>query len=324
MLDSLQGVRRGGKVVNVGGVADDLPVNMKWLMDEQVQLIGSNWFSTAQGQEIVHMVETGTLDVSYLEHVRFPLDEVNTPSRVWRTGTAASATTWSSPDRSGATQAMTTSRTHRAADRPGLARRHHRARRARRRRLPPCLRARRPRHPRPRSTPWSPNTNRPRSSPAGRQVGHGAIASSQRLRIVARMGVGLDNIAVDAAPPIAACRSPTCPTTASRRSPTTPSAWSWPGRAASSPPTARSARTMEPGRGPAAPAVDADLRRGRIRPHRHEPPQPSCRPRRPRRRSAIHTRPPTPAGSRRARLDDLLATSDIVVLHAPLTARPTT
>ena len=77
MLDSLQGVRRGGKVVNIGGVADRLPVDMKWLMDEQVQLIGSNWFSTAQGQEVADMVRTGALDLSYLEHRRFPLSEVN-------------------------------------------------------------------------------------------------------------------------------------------------------------------------------------------------------------------------------------------------------
>ncbi|WP_025433859.1 alcohol dehydrogenase catalytic domain-containing protein [Rhodococcus opacus] len=77
MLDSMYGVRRGGKVVNVGGVADKVPVDMKWLMDEQVQLIGSNWFTTAQGQELANMVETGTLDLSYLEHERFPLTEVN-------------------------------------------------------------------------------------------------------------------------------------------------------------------------------------------------------------------------------------------------------
>ena len=77
MLDSMQGVRRGGKIVNIGGVAGQVPVDMKWLMDEQVQIIGSNWFSTAQGQELAHMVETGTLDLSYLEHQRFPLAEVN-------------------------------------------------------------------------------------------------------------------------------------------------------------------------------------------------------------------------------------------------------
>lgn len=77
MLDSLRGVRRGGKVVNVGGCADLLPIDVKWLMDEQVHLIGSNWFSTAQGQEIADMVATGALDLSYLEPVRFPLSDVN-------------------------------------------------------------------------------------------------------------------------------------------------------------------------------------------------------------------------------------------------------
>jgi D-arabinose 1-dehydrogenase-like Zn-dependent alcohol dehydrogenase len=46
-------------------------------MDEQVQIIGSNWFTTAQGQELAHMVETGTLDLSYLEHERYPLEQVN-------------------------------------------------------------------------------------------------------------------------------------------------------------------------------------------------------------------------------------------------------
>ncbi|MEH0547614.1 alcohol dehydrogenase catalytic domain-containing protein [Streptomyces sp. B21-105] len=77
MLDSMQGVRRGGRVVNVGGVADRLPVDVKWLMDEQVQLIGSNWFTTAQGQEVADMVATGALDLSYLISKPFPLSEVN-------------------------------------------------------------------------------------------------------------------------------------------------------------------------------------------------------------------------------------------------------
>jgi threonine dehydrogenase-like Zn-dependent dehydrogenase len=78
MLDSLQAVRRGGRVVNVGGVADRLPIDVKWLMDEQVQLIGSNWFTSEQGQEIADMVAAGVLDLTYLETRSFPLAEVNT------------------------------------------------------------------------------------------------------------------------------------------------------------------------------------------------------------------------------------------------------
>jgi alcohol dehydrogenase len=77
MVDSMKGVRRGGRVVNVGGVAEDLPIDVKWLMDEQVQLIGSNWFTAAQGQEMAEMVRTGALDLSYLEHKVFPLERVN-------------------------------------------------------------------------------------------------------------------------------------------------------------------------------------------------------------------------------------------------------
>lgn len=77
MLDSMKGVRRGGKVVNVGGVAENLPIDVKWLMDEQIHLIGSNWFTTAQGQEMADMVGTGALNLSYLQHRRFPLAQVN-------------------------------------------------------------------------------------------------------------------------------------------------------------------------------------------------------------------------------------------------------
>ena len=78
MLDSLQAVRRGGRAVNVGAVAEPVPVDVHWLMDEQIQFIGSNWFTAAQGQEMADMIETGTLDLSYLETEAFPLSEVNT------------------------------------------------------------------------------------------------------------------------------------------------------------------------------------------------------------------------------------------------------
>ena len=77
MVDSMRGVRRGGRVVNVGGVAEDLPIDVKWLMDEQIQIIGSNWFTATQGQEMADMVATGALDLSYLEHKIFPLERVN-------------------------------------------------------------------------------------------------------------------------------------------------------------------------------------------------------------------------------------------------------
>jgi alcohol dehydrogenase len=77
MSDALQGVRRGGRAVNVGAVAETLPVDIHWLMDEQMQVIGSNWSTAAQCQEMAAMAAAGTLDLSLFEHQRFPLDEVN-------------------------------------------------------------------------------------------------------------------------------------------------------------------------------------------------------------------------------------------------------
>lgn len=77
MQDALRGLRRGGKAVNVGGAAGVLPVDVHWLMDEQIQLIGSNWFSSAQGQEMAELARAGTLDLSAFEHHRFPLSEIN-------------------------------------------------------------------------------------------------------------------------------------------------------------------------------------------------------------------------------------------------------
>jgi alcohol dehydrogenase len=74
MLDSLRSVRRGGRAVNVGAVAEPVPIDVHWFMDEQIQLIGSNWFTSAQGQE---MARAGLLDLSVFEHQRFPLEQVN-------------------------------------------------------------------------------------------------------------------------------------------------------------------------------------------------------------------------------------------------------
>ena len=93
MLDSMRGVRRGGRVVNVGGVADELPLDVKWLMDEQVQVIGSNWFTTAQGQEMADMVDTGTWICPTSNPGDSHCPRSTPPSPGSQTATAGSATT---------------------------------------------------------------------------------------------------------------------------------------------------------------------------------------------------------------------------------------
>jgi alcohol dehydrogenase len=77
MADALRSVRRGGRAVNVGAVADALALDVHWLMDEQIHLIGSNWFTAAQGQEMAELARIGLLDMSVFEHHRYPLEEVN-------------------------------------------------------------------------------------------------------------------------------------------------------------------------------------------------------------------------------------------------------
>jgi threonine dehydrogenase-like Zn-dependent dehydrogenase len=76
-LDALRSVRKGGRMVIIGGVSGDVPVNVKWLMDNSIQLIGSLWFSTAEGQEIADMAAAGTLDLSIFKPKAFPLSQVN-------------------------------------------------------------------------------------------------------------------------------------------------------------------------------------------------------------------------------------------------------
>jgi hypothetical protein len=66
------------RAVNVGAVAEPVLLDVHWLMDEQIQLIGANWFTAAQGQEeMAELARAGLLDLSVFEHQRFPLEEVN-------------------------------------------------------------------------------------------------------------------------------------------------------------------------------------------------------------------------------------------------------
>ncbi len=75
--DCLEALRRGGRLVEVGAMSDPMPVNLHELMCAQVSLVGSLWFSVAEGQELAELAGSGALDLSILEHKRFPLDEVN-------------------------------------------------------------------------------------------------------------------------------------------------------------------------------------------------------------------------------------------------------
>ncbi len=77
VLDSFNALRRGGKAINIGGVADPIPLEPFPLMCLQKSYIGSLWFTTAEGQDMADMAHAGTLNLGVFEHERFGLDQVN-------------------------------------------------------------------------------------------------------------------------------------------------------------------------------------------------------------------------------------------------------
>ncbi|MNC55901.1 hypothetical protein D3C75_1054660 [compost metagenome] len=46
-------------------------------MDNDIQISGSAWFTTGQGQAMADMVESGVLDLSFFENTAFNLEDVN-------------------------------------------------------------------------------------------------------------------------------------------------------------------------------------------------------------------------------------------------------
>ena len=77
LMDAIYALRRGGRAVNVSGVGEKVLMDVHWMMDQQIEFIGSNWFPTSDAQALANMAEAGTLDLSVFEHVRIPLSEVN-------------------------------------------------------------------------------------------------------------------------------------------------------------------------------------------------------------------------------------------------------
>lgn len=76
-VDAMGAVGRGGRIVQIGGVAGPIPIDPHPFMCQQLQYIGSLWFTTAEGDEMASMVESGLLDLSLLEERAYPLAQLN-------------------------------------------------------------------------------------------------------------------------------------------------------------------------------------------------------------------------------------------------------
>jgi alcohol dehydrogenase len=77
IMEALRALRVGGRAVLPGGVKDALTLDPFWLTDTNAHLMGSRWFTVAEGEDMAQMAGAGTLDLAVLEHRRFPLAKVN-------------------------------------------------------------------------------------------------------------------------------------------------------------------------------------------------------------------------------------------------------
>ncbi len=77
MLAAFAAVRRGGRLVDIGAVGGAVPIDLHKLMDNNQRIIGSAWFTTAEGQEMADMAATGAVDLDVFEHEVFKLKDVN-------------------------------------------------------------------------------------------------------------------------------------------------------------------------------------------------------------------------------------------------------
>lgn len=76
-LAAMSTLRRGGIHVNIGGVAEPVPIDLFTAMSRNQAFIASAWFTTAEGQEMADMAAIGQVDLSVFEHETFELADVN-------------------------------------------------------------------------------------------------------------------------------------------------------------------------------------------------------------------------------------------------------
>lgn len=77
LLAAMAPLARGGVHVNIGGVVNDVPINLFNVMNNHQTLLGSFWFTTAEAQEMVELVHASTVNFDVFEHQLFALDDIN-------------------------------------------------------------------------------------------------------------------------------------------------------------------------------------------------------------------------------------------------------
>lgn len=77
MLAGISALGRGGRHVNISAVQGEVPFNAHQVMDNDQSLIGSVWFTAAQGQEMADLAASNLVRLDVFEHEMFKLEQVN-------------------------------------------------------------------------------------------------------------------------------------------------------------------------------------------------------------------------------------------------------
>lgn len=74
---AIDGMMRGGTLVNIGALSQPLALAPMRFMATALTYRGSNWFTVAQGGQIVALANAGLVDLDIFEHRGFALEQVN-------------------------------------------------------------------------------------------------------------------------------------------------------------------------------------------------------------------------------------------------------
>jgi alcohol dehydrogenase len=95
-------VRRGGRVVLMGGVRSDLALNYNWLMHDNVTLRGQWMYARDAVPRMVRMIHAGLIDLAAFELTEFALDQANEAVAYAAANAGPRQLTVLRPDRGGA------------------------------------------------------------------------------------------------------------------------------------------------------------------------------------------------------------------------------
>jgi D-arabinose 1-dehydrogenase-like Zn-dependent alcohol dehydrogenase len=77
MLQGFKTLVRGGLAINIGAMHGEIPFNIRHMMDQNQRLIGSAWFTAAEGDDMAALARCGALDLSIFENHCYPLTQIN-------------------------------------------------------------------------------------------------------------------------------------------------------------------------------------------------------------------------------------------------------